>query len=171
MKAPLYLFAVLALAAPAQSPQLAAPAQSVSPAPASAHAHHAHAAPTNLQVLPKTLTGEQVHEIMEKWESELGVECSTCHAADPKNLAPNGKPRLNFADDSKMEKAIARRMVQMVEAINHDYVATIPNSGQAVTCGTCHRGHFGPEPFPAAEHEAESVRGRAMPKEQPAPAR
>lgn len=111
-------------------------------------------APTNLQVLPKNLTGEQVHDIMEKWESDLGAECSTCHTADPKNLAPNGRPRLNFADDSKPEKQTARLMYQMVEAVNVQYVSKVENSGMPVTCGTCHRGHLGPQPFaPPAEKD------------------
>jgi len=61
--------------------------------------HREFPAPTNLQVLPKNLTGEQLHEIMEKWEGSLGAHCNTCHAVDPKNIGPNGRPRLNFADD------------------------------------------------------------------------
>jgi hypothetical protein len=99
------------------------------------------------------MTGEQVHELMHKWEPELGTECSTCHAADPKNLAPNGRPRLNFADDSKPEKATARLMYKMVQDINSNYIGKIDNSGMPVTCGTCHRGHLSPEPFVAPEEE------------------
>ena len=104
-------------------------------------------APTNLQVLPKNLTGEQVHDIMEKWEGELGSGCKTCHAVDPTRKRPDGRPMLNFADDSKPEKQTARQMVKMVEEINVNYVSKIDNSGAPVTCGTCHRGHLGPEPF------------------------
>ena len=74
------------------------------------------------KVLPKTMTGEQVHELMHKWEASLGAECSTCHAADPNNIGPNGKPRLNFADDSKPEKNTARLMYRMVQDINGNYV-------------------------------------------------
>lgn len=103
--------------------------------------------PTNLKVLPKTLTGEQVHQIMHKWEAELGVKCSTCHTPDPKLKGPNGRPRLNYADDSKEEKRNARLMYLMVEDINKNFVAKIENSGDPVTCGTCHRGHMDPEPF------------------------
>jgi len=110
---------------------------------------HEMPAPTNLKVLPKNLTGAQVHEIMEKWEGELGTSCKTCHAADPKNLGPNGKPRLNFPDDSKEDKQTARKMFKMVEEINANYISKIDSSGMPVTCGTCHRGHLGPEPFVA----------------------
>ena len=115
---------------------------------------HEMPAPTNLKVLPRNLTGPQVHEIMEKWEGELGTSCKTCHAADPKNLGPNGKPRLNFADDSKEDKQTARKRFKMVEDINSNYISKIDSSGAPVTCGTCHRGHLGPEPFvPAPEKE------------------
>jgi len=109
-------------------------------------------APTNLQVLPKDLTGQQVHEIMEGFAGSLGVHCDFCHAADPKNLMPNGRPRMNFADDSKDNKKIARIMIAMTQQINADYInkakALDPDSmGMTVTCGTCHRGHSMPEEF------------------------
>ncbi len=122
-------------------------------------------APTNLQVLPKDMTGEQVHELMEKWEAALGGHCNTCHAADPKNIGPNGRPRLNFADDSKPEKATARLMYKMTEDINTNYVAKVNGSGMPVTCGTCHRGKPAPEPFVAPEeHEGPGAPKPPMPK-------
>src|SRR5277367_2848744 len=103
------------------APQAAMPAtQAPAPPPP-----HIHPAPTNLQVLPKNLTGEQVHEIMEGWEGMLGTSCKTCHVEDKKNLAPNGRPRLNFADDSKDEKKTARIMFKMMEDINANYIAKI----------------------------------------------
>jgi Photosynthetic reaction centre cytochrome C subunit len=110
-------------------------------------------APTNLQVLPKNLTGQQVRDIMEKWEGSLGTHCSTCHAADPKNIGPNGRPRINFADDSKEEKLTARLMYKMTEDINVNYVSKVPNSDMPVACGTCHRGHLDPEPFVIPEED------------------
>ena len=39
-------------------------------------------APANLKVLPKDLTGRQVHEIMEEWAGSLGVRCDSCHAEE-----------------------------------------------------------------------------------------
>jgi hypothetical protein len=111
------------------------------------HEEHHHPAPTNLKVLPKNLTGEQVHEIMEKWAGSLGTHCDHCHKADPNNIGPNGRPRLDFADDSKPEKATARLMFKMTEDVNQNYVSMVDNSGAPVTCGTCHRGHPSPEPF------------------------
>jgi len=116
--------------------------------------HHEEPAPTNLKVLPKTMTGEQVHDLMHKWEAALGTECSTCHTADPTKIGPNGKPRLDFADDSKKEKQAARLMYRMTEEINTQWVNMVENSGAPVTCGTCHRGHLTPEVFvPLPDHE------------------
>lgn len=109
--------------------------------------------PTNLQVLPKDLTGQQVRDIMEKWQGDLGVHCDTCHAADPNNVGPNGRPRLNFADDSKAEKKTARLMYKMTGDINDNYVSMVGEGKATVTCGTCHRGHQKPEAFiPPPEH-------------------
>jgi hypothetical protein len=135
--------AVFAVTAIAQTPQ-ASPAQ---PAAGGAPPPRQYPEPTNLKVLPKNLTAQQVHDIMEKWAGDLGAHCNTCHAADPKNIGPNGRPRLNFADDSKEEKLTARLMYKMTEDINVNYVSKVPNSDEPVTCGTCHRGHLGPEPF------------------------
>ena len=109
-------------------------------------------APTNLQVLPKDTTGQQVREIMRTWAGSLGVECDACHATDPKNAGPNGRPRLNFADDSKDDKKIARIMYTMTEAINANYISKTKEidtdaMDMKVACGTCHRGHQMPQEF------------------------
>ena len=134
----------------AQTPQDPRPAPGNAP---SSEANHAHAAPTNLKVLPKNLTGDQVREIMEGWEAALGTHCSTCHAADSTNIGPNGRPRLNYADDSKPEKVTARLMYAMTEDINVNYLSKIESSGLPITCGTCHRGHLGPEPFTSLDDD------------------
>ena len=136
--------AVFAIATVAQAPQVAPPPAGSPPAPPPPRVYPA---PTNLKVLPKDLTGQQVHDIMEKWEGSLGAHCNTCHTPDPNNIGPNGRPRLNFADDSKKEKATARLMFTMMEEINRNYIVKIDSSGAPVTCGTCHRGHLGPEPY------------------------
>lgn len=103
--------------------------------------------PTNLKVLPKSLTGKQVQDIMEQWKVSLGMGCNACHTEDRENLDSDGLPLLKYADDSKPEKATARLMYEMTEEINQKYVARIDSSGVPVTCGTCHRGHLGPQPF------------------------
>ena len=108
--------------------------------------------PTNLKVLPKDTSGAQVREIMQTWAGSLGVHCDTCHAVDPNKKGPNGRPQLNFADDSKPDKQIARIMYTMTQQINADYIsktrAMDPDAmDMKVACGTCHRGHEMPEEF------------------------
>jgi len=164
----LFAVAAFAVSTVAQAPQAASPAPGQAP-PAGARPPRSFPSPTNLKVLPKDLTGEQVHEIMEKWEGSLGTHCNTCHAADPKNIGPNGRPRLNFADDSKEEKLTARLMYKMMEDINVNYIAKVPNSDEGVSCGTCHRGHLGPEPFVIPDDDHDHDHPGAPPAGAPAP--
>lgn len=109
--------------------------------------------PTNLQVLPKDLTGPQVVEIMRHWAGDLGVECNACHAAYADRTGPNGRPMLNFASDEKPEKRMARIMYTMTESIKADYIPkvaaldTMGSPAAPVTCGTCHRGNLDPQEF------------------------
>ena len=145
----LALFAVSAIS---QAPQTAP----------GAHPHFTPPPPTNLKILPKTLTGEQVMEIMHGWRQQLGVECNTCHTVDPTKKMPNGRPAMNFPDDSKPEKETARLMVKMTMEINKTYTSMVESkqnneaSAKQVTCGTCHRGKFDPPAYvPPPDHEHE----------------
>jgi Photosynthetic reaction centre cytochrome C subunit len=142
--------AVVFLSLPAGRSLVFAAPQAAPPSPP-----HQRPAPTNLKVLPRNLSGDQVHEIMEKWQGELGTRCKSCHSIDPKKTGPDGKPGFNYADDSKEEKQTARKMYQMVQEINANTISKVNGSGMEVTCGTCHRGHFGPEAFeaPPVEHK------------------
>lgn len=121
--------------------------------------------PTNLQVLPKDINPEELIHIMRGQAAALGVECNFCHVPGP-------KPReMNFASDEKPEKAIARTMIRMTQAMNEQYMSQIHDpdatpQDKQVTCGTCHRGHKMPEHFvPPPEHHERP--GGAPP--QPAP--
>ena len=131
---------LFAAAAAAQAPQSARPHRS---------AHFPK--PTNLQVLPKNLTGLQVRRIMHVWAGSLGVHCDTCHAAYPNKLNGSGHPRLDFASDAKHDKLTARLMYKMVQQINGDTISTVTDENgkpaPPVTCGTCHRGHLDPPKF------------------------
>lgn len=109
-------------------------------------------APTNLQVLPKDTTGQQVHDIMQNWAGSLGVHCDTCHVTDPTHPGPNGRPSLKPADDTKPQKQIARLMYTMTQQLNQDPIRKAvdldkEDMGSPVTCGTCHRGHKMPEEY------------------------
>jgi hypothetical protein len=103
--------------------------------------------PSNLKVLPKDLTGRQVHDIMEQWSGELGVRCSACHVRDSEGVVPGGPLHPRFADDSKPMKGIARIMYTMTVEINRNFIAGVGAAPKPVTCGTCHRGDIRPEPF------------------------
>jgi hypothetical protein len=163
------LFATVSIAQDASSaPPAGAPAQEA-PAPGTAtqaapHPPRSFPAPTNLQVLPKDLTGAQVREIMQGWAGDLGVHCDTCHAADTNGAGPNGRPHLNFASDAKDEKQMARIMYQMLEADKKDYVAKVAamdkmdEPAAPLTCGTCHRGQLDPEKFtPSEQHPPQGM--------------
>lgn len=142
--------AIIVVSATAQAPQPQPPADGPPPQWA-----RNFPAPTNLKVLPKNLTGQQVRDVMEKWQGDLGVHCNACHTADAKNVGPNGRPRMNFPDDSKPEKQTARLMYTMTEKINDDTISMVGDGKARVTCGTCHRGHQKPEAFvpPPEEHD------------------
>jgi hypothetical protein len=104
-------------------------------------------APVNLKVLPKNLSGRQVHDIMEQWSAELGVRCSACHLRDLDGIVPGGSPHPRFADDSKPMKGIARLMYTMTLEINRKFIKGNDGVPAPVTCGNCHRGNIRPEPF------------------------
>ena|SRR5436190_14476820 len=91
----------------------------------------------NVKVLTG-LTAQQFQEEMNFIVQGLGVTCGTCHV------------RGNFASEEKPQKQTARRMLEMVKAINSasfpDYK---PKDGESVlgrvTCYTCHRGETSPK--------------------------
>lgn len=119
--------------------------------------------PTNLQVLPKDIQPEQLIHIMRGVAGSLGVECNFCHVPGP-------KPReMNFASDDKPEKATARIMMRMTQAMNDQYMSQIHDpdatpEDKQVTCGTCHRGHKMPEHFvPPPEHHGPGAPGMGGP--------
>lgn len=99
--------------------------------------------PTNLKVLPRDMTGQQVIAIMRNFSGDLGVQCGYCHAKDP------ATGRNNFASDANPMKDRARVMIKMANAINSEYLTqlTDPKAQNPVTCGTCHQGMAKPMPF------------------------
>src|SRR5215510_10250100 len=104
------------------------------------------APPTNLQVLPKDWTRQQVVHVMQGFNMGLGVMCNYCHAemagAQP---GPNGQIPIDAASDDKQAKKTARIMMRMVNDINTKLDAEMGKStsapnGMRVQCVTCHRG-------------------------------
>lgn len=95
--------------------------------------------PENLKVLPETMGGEQLAQVMRNFTSALGVRCSHCHVGE------GPLSDYDFAADDKPEKEKARVMLRMTRAINQEYVTQFtdleetPHDRVRVTCMTCHR--------------------------------
>src|SRR5215469_14515542 len=70
----------------------------------------------------------------------LGFDCSECHTGA-------GTDRVDWAADTQ-RKVIARKMVNMVTAINRDNFS----GRQMVSCWTCHHGRDRPSTTPAMEY-------------------
>ncbi|HQV77209.1 MAG TPA: c-type cytochrome [Chitinophagales bacterium] len=83
----------------------------------------------NVQLLPQTLTQDEMDAIMDAWSSSLGVNCSHCHV------------RGDMASDEKENKIIARKMLTMTNEINEKYFGK--DSG-TISCMTCHNGKAHP---------------------------
>ena len=113
--------------------------------------------PTNLQVLPKNISGPDLIATMRGFTGALGVECEFCHVRDPQTHRPN------FASDANPNKTIARTMILMTNEINVKYLSQVKDpdatpADKTVTCGTCHRGnsmpaHFTPAARPGEDHD------------------
>lgn len=111
-------------------------------------AHGPMPKPTNLKVLPKDTSPEDVIKVMKGYTQQLGVQCGLCHANNAATKHPD------FPSDQKPEKNTARTMMLMTQEINAKYLSQIHDPDAApdqktVTCGTCHRGHSMPVTFKA----------------------
>jgi len=111
----------------------------------------------NLQVLPQNISHDELIRTMRIFARSLGTNCAHCHV----QTAESPKPEFDFPNDAKPEKKIARTMVRMVRRINSDYVSTIKDRKQDVTCMTCHRGKVIPD--------VPVVSGEGQPPAPPAP--
>jgi photosynthetic reaction center cytochrome c subunit len=92
----------------------------------------------------KALNGipaEQLIPAMQFITASLGVECEYCHVHEGKGLA--------FEKDDKKPKLIARKMMQMMFAINKDNF----DGKREVTCYSCHRGAAEPVGTPVVATE------------------
>jgi tetratricopeptide (TPR) repeat protein len=109
---------------------------------------------TNLKVLPKDISKRELETTMRGFAFALGVRCEHCHA---EKKAP--EKGLDFAVDDKDAKKTARVMLQMVAAINSDYISKVPKPANEaaviqVQCVTCHHGLTQPRPLNAVLAES-----------------
>lgn len=95
---------------------------------------------TNLTVLPKTISKENLIKVMKSFTEGLGVRCNFCH------VGKEGQPlsTYDFASDDKDNKRKARIMLQMTNNINEEYLSELKKFGSGyvieVKCITCHHG-------------------------------
>ncbi|WP_158799157.1 c-type cytochrome [Pedobacter sp. L105] len=98
----------------------------------------------NLKILPKNISHEDLHKVMEGFNVALGVKCNFCHAAKK-----DDPTRLDFDSDEKPEKEMARNMMKMTSRINKKYFhVNVPYDAKAVlavNCVTCHNGKAHPD--------------------------
>jgi Photosynthetic reaction centre cytochrome C subunit len=73
----------------------------------------------NLKVLPKDIDKAHLVSLMRDVAGALGVRCNACH------VGPEDLVEMDFASDEKRAKRVAREMFRMVNAINHDHLASI----------------------------------------------
>jgi tetratricopeptide (TPR) repeat protein len=89
---------------------------------------------TNLQVLSKDISKDELQKTMRGFVFALNVKCSYCHVQ-------KDDMKMDFPADDKDTKKAARVMLQMVMTVNRDYVSKIGKATPLqVECVTCHRG-------------------------------
>lgn len=97
--------------------------------------HEEEEKPTNLKLLPKDISEEELHTVMREYSRALGVKCGYCHERK------EGQKHADFASDAKEEKLITRGMMQMVNDINEKYLSSIGKGHfEKIACVTCHMG-------------------------------
>src|SRR5580704_2362640 len=105
----------------------------------------------NIKVL-KGVPADQIFPSMQFIAASLGVECEYCHVRGDKGL--------EFEKDDKKTKVTARKMVEMMFAINKENF----EGHRDVTCYSCHRGAADPVATPIItdeEPKPEAERGKA----------
>ena len=110
----------------AKGQSAAAPAQASAPAPKKAEEQF-----KNIQAL-KGIPADQLIPGMQFITASLGVECQFCHVEGA------------FEKDDKKPKQTARKMIEMMFAINKDNF----EGHREVTCYSCHRGSADPVGMP-----------------------
>lgn len=86
----------------------------------------------------------------------LSVRCNYCHV----EKTDGKKVEIDFAADDKDTKKTARVMLQMVAAINGDYISKLtPRPPIQVQCITCHHGLTPPRTLDSVLGEAIQQKG------------
>lgn len=96
---------------------------------------------SNLKILPKDISEEELMGVMRNFNASLGVKCSFCHA-------PGADGKIDFSSDENKQKDVAREMMKMTMGINKKYFKTKNPKEFQVNCFTCHQGNKHPQAMP-----------------------
>ncbi len=111
----------------------------------------------NLQLLPKDIPRGELVATMRGMTGALGVRCTHCQ------VGPDNLQGMDFAIDEKDAKRAARVMIQMVRAMNADFMSKVPpreGGRMQVTCHTCHRADARPQrPLEEILYETAAAQG------------
>jgi tetratricopeptide (TPR) repeat protein len=112
---------------------------------------------TNLKVLPNDISKAELQSMMRGFAFALNVRCEHCHA----EKTGGKKFELDFAADDKEAKKTARVMIEMVAAINQDYINKVSTTTPPirVQCVTCHHGLTEPRTLNSVLAEAIEKKG------------
>ena len=104
-----------------------------------------HGEPTDLKVLPKDISHEELMQVMHSFEVALDMNCGDCHTHSATDSS-----KMDFAADTK-QKETTRHMMTMVKEMNAQYFGikgdfkeNYLRSQFDVTCMSCHNGHEKP---------------------------
>jgi hypothetical protein len=102
-----------------------------------------HPKPTNLKVLSKDISADDIDKLMHGYEKQLGVPCGYCHQQNAETK------QIDFASDENPTKQAARLMISMTADINNKYLAQLGDRRNAspITCGNCHQGQADPPDY------------------------
>lgn len=122
----------------------------------------------NLKILPKDISKDALDSVMHHFTASLNVKCNYCHVRN------SDTKKMDFPNDDKPEKLIARKMMLMAIDINKNHFREIEANSDSkdgkivvenesdsvnymlkyVTCYTCHHGNEKPENKPPKTEEA-----------------
>ena len=102
-----------------------------------------HPKPTNLKVLPRDISADDLDKLMHRYQNELGAPCGYCQEQNAETK------HIDFASDENPVKETARFMIGMTSDINNKYLAQLGDRrySEPISCGNCHRGQIDPPSF------------------------
>jgi tetratricopeptide (TPR) repeat protein len=150
--------AVLALGVVALASSVVFAQGQATPPPAAAGGQRAGGppAPSNLQILPKDISREQLLGAMQQFTLALGVQCNYCHVQEGRG------GRNDMASDEKQPKKTARQMMIFARELNEKLPAVVgktANDTTRVGCMTCHRGVPIPKQLTQVLNETVNAKG------------